>query len=169
LLLKDEKILFKEFNSHEDVIYFYEEILLKKFKKIIVDLKPTIITLMNDTPKNTIPLCINLFISSIFMIISAILLFFCRKYRKNWKLDMLTFYLMESFSNTSIITIPFFSILLNINIKYYLFGENNILHVAGLVFSFISIIFKLYLIYLSFSDYFEFEEYIINKKKKKEE
>jgi len=116
-----------------------------------------------------IPYCINLFISSIFMIISAmILLLFCRKYRKNWIFDMIPFYIMESFSNTAIITIPFFSMVLKSEIKFTLFGIIQFLHISGLFFSFLSIIFKLYLLYLSYSDYFEYEEYLINNKKKNE-
>lgn len=116
-------------------------------------------------PPKLQPYCINLFISSILMIISSILLFFCRTYNKNWVQDMLPFYLMESFSNTSIITIPFFYILLKTEITFTLFGVVGFFESAGIIFSIFSFLFKLYLFLLSFADYFEYEEYKINKNK----
>jgi hypothetical protein len=168
----DNKILLEKENVFliKDIIKFYKEILKEdKVNLLNVELENIIKKLIDNKPKKTIHFCINLFISSIFMIISAILLFLCREYKKNWKYDMIIFYLMESFCNTSIIIIPFFSLLLSIEEEYYIFGQINFLHKSGLVFSFFSIIFKLYLLFLSFSDYFEYEEYLILKKKTNEE
>ena len=70
---------------------------------------------------------------------------------------------MEALGNSSFIAIPCFSIIVAINTDFKLMPIHLLIHNFGLFFSFVSVLFKLYLFKLSYSDYFEFEQYQYNK------
>ena len=70
---------------------------------------------------------------------------------------------MEALGNTACIAITCFWFMLNSEAKFKISNTHSFFNTCGIIFSMISIIFKLYLFKLSFNDYFEYEEYINNK------
>ena len=82
---------FRNYNNNDTQLYT-NVILNKTDAKVIFDNLPTLETMRND---KIIVYLNNLLILSIFMIICSVILFFLRKYRKDWKQDMVPFYMVN--------------------------------------------------------------------------
>lgn len=70
---------------------------------------------------------------------------------------------MEALGNTACFAITCFWFMLNSRTTFKISESHNLFNSCGIIFSFTTIIFKLYMFKLSFSDYFEYEEFINNK------